>query len=239
MRLLLTRPRQESEALAQMLKSRGHESVIEPLLLIEFRRITAIESGIPQALIITSANGAQALSAHIQAHQYRRVPVYAVGQATADALGQFNVVHVGSNGVAALEQTICRELSPEKGALLYVHGVHVAGNLAHNLSSSGFRVKEITAYEAVESDAFSPAVIEDIRNNQIDGVVLFSPRTAAVFSKLVKKAGLIKNLSRVTFYCLSQNVSDNIEIAGKNLTDQMIIAETPALTSLLKSIREK
>jgi len=222
-----------------MLKSRGHESVIEPLLSIVFRRDAEIKSATPQALIITSANGAQALSSHVQDQQFRQIPVYAVGQATADALSHFNVVHVGSNGVTALEQTIRRELSPEKGVLSYVRGLHIAGNLARNLSRSGFRVEEIIAYEAVEKDAFSPAVIGEIQSNHIDGIILLSPRTAGVFCKLVKKAGLIKKLGGITFYCLSQNVSDNIQIDGKDMNNQIVIAETPTLTGLLNSIRVK
>ncbi len=238
MRLLLTRPRQESEALAQTLTRCGHETLIEPLLSIEPLKNVKIESGMPQAVIVTSVNGARAFSAHVEAPRFAQVPIYAVGSATADALDQFQVVHAGHEGVAALSARICRELTPDAGPLLYVHGVHVAGNLTAELEGSGYAVKQITIYEAVGKKTFSPAAIEAFSNTLIDGVVLFSPRTAAVFSKLAATSGLTEKLIHVTFYCLSQNVSDSIQLHHRSAQRRVVIAAAPSQESLISEINK-
>lgn len=236
MRILLTRPREKNEELARVLSALGHEVVIEPLLEIKPARHARILSLNPQAIVITSANGARALSNHADALRYRQVPVFAVGQATAAALCQFNVVYAGNTGVVALAHAIRAQLSPDKGPLVYVRGVHVAGNLAADLMQAGYDVEQVVLYEAVEKKTFSDSVIEEIRNNRIDGVVLFSPRTAAIFSRLAKKADITKELGGVTFYCLSQNVSDSILPDTVKVCPQMRIAAKPTLESLLDSL---
>jgi len=236
MRLLLTRPRCESETLAQSLDALGHEAYIEPMLSIVFESQPQIATGNPQAILITSVNAARAFSHHYQDHRYKDTPVFTVGAATADALGRFNVVHVGTKGVAALQEAVCAELKPAAGTLLYVRGVHIAGNLGANLARSGYTVEDAVLYEAVAANRFSAGVLDKFQNNLIDGVVLFSPRTAAVFSKLAEKASLVKKLDGVTFYCLSQNVSDSIELEKNLLRKQIVIARLPTQESLINSI---
>jgi len=236
MTLLLTRPQLESEALACTLSGLGHETLIEPLLSIEPVENAKIGSDKFQAIIVTSVNGARALSTHTEADRFRQVPIYAVGQATAEALDRFNVVHAGTDGVAALRDRISRDLAPDDGPLLYVRGVHVASNLAIDLAVSGYRVEQVIIYAAVEKKSFTPVLIEEIKNGRIEGVVLFSPRTATVFSNLVNKAGLTDKLGAMTFYCLSQKVSDSIGLDQKKGNYQVIIAAAPSLQSLLSSI---
>ncbi len=236
MRLLITRPRLESDVLARRLTDLGHDVLVEPMLSIKNAQNVKINSANPQAIIITSINGARAFSIHAQAGQFKDTPVYAVGAATADALGNFNVVHKGSDGVEALRNSICAELKPEGGPVLYIRGAHVAGDLACDLAASGFKVDQVVIYEAVETLAFSQPVVNGFENNLIDAVLLFSPRTAATFSKLAINAGLIKKLDGVTFYCLSKNVSDNIQLGVKQGRWQIVIAAKPTTVDLINAV---
>ena len=236
MRLLLTRPRLESDVLARRLNNVGHEVLIEPMLSIENVQNVKIDNTNPQAIIITSINGARAFATHGQAEQFIDTPIYAVGAATADELANFNVVHRGSEGVAALKGVICTELRPDDGPVLYIRGAHVAGDLARDLTASGFKVDQVVLYEAVKAVTFSQPIINDFNNKLIDGVVLFSPRTAATFSTLAKNAGLTKKLDGVTFYCLSKNVSDNIQLGDKAGHRQVVIAEQPTTIDLINAV---
>jgi len=236
MRLLLTRPQLESDVLARRLRDLGHDVLIEPMLSIENAQDARIDSTNPQAIIITSINGARAFSNHAQAGQFSDTPVYTVGSATADELGNFNVVHKGSDGVEALRNIICAELKPEDGSVLYIRGAHVAGDLARDLGASGFKVDQVVIYTAVETFAFSQSVVNGFENNLIDGVLLFSPRTAATFSKLAINAGLIKKLEGVTFYCLSKNVSDNIQLGDMQGRRQVVIATQPTTVDLINAV---
>ena len=83
MRVMLTRPRADSERLAEALRTRGNDVIIEPMLQV-------IATGSPPpldgvvALIATSANGLRAFAA---ASDRRDLAVYAVGDATALAAG--------------------------------------------------------------------------------------------------------------------------------------------------------
>ena len=236
MRLLITRPRLESDVLARRLKGLGHDVMVEPMLSIENVQNARIDSTNPQAIIITSINGARAFSTHAQAGQFRDTPVYTVGAATADELENFKVVHKGSDGVEALRNIICAELKPEGGPVLYIRGAHVAGDLACDLTASGFKVDQVVIYEAMETFAFSQSVVNDFKNNLIDAVLLFSPRTAATFSKLVMNAGLTKKLDGVTFYCLSKNVSDSIQLGDNEGSRQVVIAAQPTTADLIYAV---
>jgi len=236
MRLLITRPRKESDVLARRLKGLGHEVLVEPMLSIENVQNVRIDSTNPQAIIITSINGARAFSTHAQAGQFRDTPVYTVGAATADELGNFNVVHKGSESVEALRNIICTELKLEVGPVLYIRGAHVAGDLARDLTTSGFKVDQVVIYEAVEAFAFSQTVVNGFENDLIDGVLLFSPRTAAMFSKLAMNSGLTKKLDSVTFYCLSENVSDSIQLGDNKGRRQVVIAAQPTTTDLINAV---
>jgi len=237
MRLLITRPPHENDALAQILSDLGHDILQEPLLSTTYLPQTKIETENPQAIIVTSANGARAFATHVEADRFKNTPVFAVGQATADALDQFNVVHVGDHGVAAVEKAIRRQLEPDAGPLLYVRGVHVAGNLADDLAGFGYKVDQVILYEMIEKENFSSPTIKAFQDATIEGVLLFSPRTAEVFSKLVRKANLVEDMAGVTFYCLSRNVSDSIELGANPARNQIIIAKTPTLKSLISLVK--
>ena len=63
MRVLLTRPREDSEGLAAQLAARGVDSFIEPLLEVRFRDGPPLELAGVAALLMTSGNGVRALAA--------------------------------------------------------------------------------------------------------------------------------------------------------------------------------
>src|SRR5713101_572214 len=79
MRALVTRPREQSETLAAALASRGVEAIIEPLIEVHYCQATIPLAGV-QAILCTSANGVRALA---RSSDERRLPLFAVGDATA------------------------------------------------------------------------------------------------------------------------------------------------------------
>ena len=80
MRVLITRPGEDGTALAEVLKTNGVETVIEPLLAIKHINGPFVDVNTVQALLLTSANGVRALARRTDR---RDLPVYAVGDATA------------------------------------------------------------------------------------------------------------------------------------------------------------
>ncbi len=88
MRALITRPREDAEALAGLLRERDIESVIEPMLVIRSLEGAEVDFEGVQALLLTSANGARALAGREPGAgkaDWRHLRVFAVGNATAKA----------------------------------------------------------------------------------------------------------------------------------------------------------
>ncbi|MGH7060798.1 MAG: uroporphyrinogen-III synthase, partial [Stellaceae bacterium] len=94
---LVTRPREEAEALAAALARRGVAALIEPLLEIRYRTAAPLDLAGAQAVLCTSANGARALA---RASRVRDLPLFAIGEATAArarALGFSAVASAGGD----------------------------------------------------------------------------------------------------------------------------------------------
>jgi uroporphyrinogen III methyltransferase/synthase len=105
-RALVTRPREQAQALADALEERGFEAVVEPLLAIEPLSDDAIEVEDYDCVIVTSANGARELARRMSATPAR---IAAVGPGTATALADIGLhadvvadIHSQEGLVAAL-----------------------------------------------------------------------------------------------------------------------------------------
>ena len=233
MRVLITRPRDEAETFAGQLGRLGVETEIEPLLEIRPRSKVALDLAGVQALLLTSANGARALSA---ATARRDLPVLAVGDATARAAraAGFTDVAVADGTVEALAELARAKLKPEAGRLLHVAGSAVAGDLGGALAKAGFHVERAVLYDAVTATELTPAARAALNSNRLDAVAFFSPRTAATFVSLVRRAGLEPTLARLDALCLSRAVA---EAAAAAAWRRLKVAPSPELSALLDLVR--
>src|SRR5262245_25052803 len=85
MNLLLTRPEPDAQQTAGLLRARGHDVMIAPLLSIETIPAVDLGPGPYAALLMTSANAARAIASHPQRSDLVALPVFTVGRKTADA----------------------------------------------------------------------------------------------------------------------------------------------------------
>ena len=234
MRLMITRPLEDAAPLAEELAGLGIESMVEPLLSIELS-----DAGIPdlsgvQALLLTSANGVRAYCALARE---RRLPVYAVGDATARAAKDagFATVISAAGDVASLAALVRDKLKPRDGALVHVAGSNVAGDLAGLLGQAGFEYRRAQLYHARKAVALSPVAMRALEGGSIDGVVLYSPRTAESFVDLLTKAGAADLARRLIAFCLSDAVAVS---AGALAWSRVVVAATPDQAALIKSVKE-
>jgi uroporphyrinogen-III synthase len=228
-RALVTRPRAEAMALAEALAVRGIEAIIEPLLEIHFRDAPAPDLAGVQALLCTSANGVRALA---RLSRERGVALLAVGEATAArarAEGFFRVESADGN-VDDLARLARRLLRPKAGRLLHVAGSDVAGDLVGMLRETGFAVDRVVLYEARPVPGLSMPTTAALRSGLIDFALFFSPRTAAVFSRLAEQAGIGQTLRAVTAVSISAAADRAL---GDLVFRDRLAAETPDQTSLL------
>ena len=240
MRALITRPREDAEAFAKLLRRRGIECVIEPLLTIEPVKDAEIDFTGVQAVLLTSSNGARALAAEDAGKSsggWRHLPVFAVGEATANAAREAGCRRVVSatGDVDALAKLVVERLDPKGGALLHVAGTHVAGDLAGLLAKAGFTVRRAVLYEARKADCISPELISMFEAGGIDVALFFSPRTAKSFVTLALEAGVTPACEGVTALCLSAAVAREAETIAWN---EVRVASHPDLDGVLALIDE-
>lgn len=230
--LWVTRPSEDAADLAEMLRTRGHAILIEPLLVIERLEGPPLDLDGVQAILATSANGVRAFAYR---NTQRALPLLAVGDATARAAQAAGFQHVESaaGDVAALAALVRQQLDPRAGALLHIAARDLAGDLARTLACSGFTCRRAVLYRAQAADALSKPLTRAIRDASLDGVLVFSPRTAETLVRLISDAGIAPDASRLDLFCLSAAVADR---AAALRWRRVVIAAKPTQAALLDSI---
>lgn len=237
MRLLVTRPDEDASALMRLLEAMGHCAVAAPLLAIHPLADVVLPQGDWQALLVTSANGVRALAQHADVARLKTIPVCAVGEASAAAAraAGFARVRAAEGDVEALTALVVRELSPAGGPLLHVAGSVVAGDLKGALEGHGFRVARVVLYEARVAERLPEAARTAIEAGELDGVLLYSPRTAATFATLIAAEGLSGQMGGLRAYCLSAAVAGALSGLTFGAID---VACEPAQEALLALLDE-
>lgn len=230
-RVLVTRPEADAAPLARRLAGMGIDAVIAPLMTVEATGAAVDLAGV-QALLLTSANGPRALAP--RAEVPRDLPVLAVGDATAAAAREagFASVESADGDVDDLARLAAGRLDPAAGALLHVAGSVRAGDLAAMLHEAGFAVRRTVLYEAVAAERLPDAARDVLQAGNLDGVLLYSPRSARLFEDLAAAAGLDGALARLDAFCLSANV----EAALRGPWRSRHVAPDPAQDSLLAAL---
>ena len=229
MRALVTRPREDSEAVAQALAQRGLDVMIEPLLDIETIAGAVVDSSDAQGILVTSANGIRVLA---RLHPDRGLPVWTVGDASAKVARSLGYAQVESahGDVESLAELVAARVDPTAGVLLHAAGTVNAGDLAGRLGALGYEVRRQVLYRAVTAMDLSDDLRAALEQGSLQLALFFSPRTAATFARLVLASGLGESLARITAYGLSANVAD--ELAGLTWANLRRAAE-PTQAALL------
>lgn len=235
MRFLVTRPVEDAARTAERLRTAGHEALIEPLLTIRFHDDFPLAQTDVQALLATSANGLRALDARADAKDWHDVPLFAVGETTgalARAQGFTHVFEAGGD-VIALQALVKQQCRRDGGRLIHISGRVSAGDLVGDLTASGYESEKVVLYDAVAASAFSDELVQALKTGQIDGVLLYSPRTAEIFAGLVHAAGLKDACATIDAFCLSSNAAAPLRHIGFKAIH---IAEKPSDNALFALI---
>ena len=234
MRLLVTRPEPDATRQAETLAARGHEAVVAPLLLIEPARDVNLDFASAQAMIVTSRNALRALASHPDLAASVRLPLFAVGEATAKAAMElgFAKVTAGPGTGEELSRLISDTLDPKAGALVHLAGETVAFDLKSELQARGFTIRQPVLYRTVPATRLPESVLSLLSAGKLDGVVLMSPRTAAIFAALVVRHDAVTQASRLDCYCLSAAVAQAVE----PLKARVIVAARPREEDILALI---
>jgi uroporphyrinogen-III synthase len=213
MRILVTRPQPDASATGARLGALGHTVMIEPMLQVELLPIEAAAFEGAQALIATSRNGLRALASSGARDAATALPIYVVGEKTADEATRlgFDRVVTGPGRARDLAAVIAESADPASGPLVHLAGETLAFDVAAALTEYNIDVRKMTAYRTSPAAALTPATERAIRDGALDAVILMSPRTAATFDLLANASGLATEAGRLTCICISHEVADTLD----------------------------
>ncbi|EJW12662.1 Uroporphyrinogen-III synthase [Rhodovulum sp. PH10] len=216
MRLLVTRPDPDAARTAALLRARGHEVVVAPLLRIATIPDAAIGDGPWAAIALTSAHAPSAIVSHPARAAFDGVPVFTVGAKTAAAAAAagLTVARSADGDVAALAAVIAETLGARREPVLYPAGEERAGDLEGLLAGHGLSVRTVVVYRAVAETRLPAAVRAALADSTIDGVLHYSRRSAEAFLAALAVDGLAPARLSAAHYCLSLAVAAPLRAAA-------------------------
>lgn len=224
MTLWLTRPAEDSAALAAALTL---PSIIAPVMEIVPIAVT-LPNKKPDALVLTSRHAAYAIP-----NAWHALPVYCVGEATAEAARAkgCNYVQIGKS--SALDLLPLIHAQQKAGSrLLHLSGEEVKIDLVPLLALHHIQLERSIVYTtkpAALPDAFWPI----LRTGSITGAVFYSPQSARFAMQLL--GAEIAHLSQATAYCLSLDVA---HAAAAMLFQRLLTCPVPTHTAMLELLSQ-
>jgi uroporphyrinogen-III synthase len=209
MRLIVTRPEPEANRTARALIRLGHTAILSPVLDIEPTKAKLPDADF-QAVLVTSSNAVRALAGHREQDRLRDAKVLAVGDQSALEAKRAGFARARSAGGAAgdLVALAARILDPAAGPLLYAAGEEQSADIASALQEKGFAVETAVLYRSKARARLSGVAADALRGAAVDGVLLYSRRSADAFASALKAEGLAPIPPEIACFCLSANVAE-------------------------------
>jgi uroporphyrinogen-III synthase len=232
MRVVVTRPQADGERTAAALRARGHKVLVAPLMKVE--AVAADLSGKWGAVTVTSANAPAAITENRAGRALFALPLFAVGQRSAEAARQAgftNVTTAGGN-VRDLVRTLIERGTDTTAPLLYLAGEDRAADLIGELLAHGIAAEMRIVYRAV-ARSFAPALIEALKAGEVDAVLHFSRRSADSYLAGARQAGIAEQALAVRHLCLSDQVAE--PLAGASRIAVATRPDEAALIELLQA----
>jgi uroporphyrinogen-III synthase len=216
----ITRARPGALGTAERVAALGFEVIVDPLLAIEFLDVE-IDLSHAAALAFTSANGVEAFA---RLSDERRLPVFAVGRATAKAAQSegFTSVSSADGDVEALCDLIAAGAA---GPVLWAGAKEPAGDLVGMLRGSGIMAKGVAVYETTDR---APSDATLARLDAPLTVLAHSPRAANVLATILRE----KPTPNLRVLCLSEAVA--APLLGLSEPCSVAFAPRPDETALLE-----
>lgn len=245
MRVLVTRAENDAADMATSLEQLGVEVFVSPLLSVVYEDIAPETLSNAGGLIATSRNGLKALAWSMARDQASTPtlakvlerPIFTVGPATsalARDLGFLNIIEGPGTAAGLVPVILARKAAVGSCPLVHLAGDTLAFDLKGALGAQEIAVDQVSAYRMDEAASLSEGVKTALSNGGIDGVVLMSPRTAEVWTRLVKMSGLETKMSNLTHVCLSGAVVQRVRFQP---TPKIALAAMPNAQEILSLIR--
>lgn len=228
MRLLLTRPQEDSEKLAQQLRKHGIDSIISPVLEIKYLDQSLKQVTSTDAIFISSRHAIAQADETI-----KHVPLYTVGESTANFARQQGFSDVRMAGGTLAEAAAGLKNNTDIQSLLYLRGRDISESLIALLPH--ITVNERITYQASAVNSMKPEAFTALKEKNVQGVIFYSARTARIFAQMATESEIKSLLVPLFAFCLSEQIRGSLT---KDLWRDVIVAEQPDSDSLIKCIKE-
>lgn len=199
--ILITRPEPGASETARRVQALGLTPVLCPMLVVR-----QVPASLPPALhigavLVTSGNAVPALP-----EAYRSVPLFAVGNATAERarLAGFAQVTSADGDAKDLAQQVRQLVDPAAGPLLLAAGRHNGKPLASELRHAGYRVSRRVVYAADKVAALAPEASAALLEGRVRAALFFSAETARRFVALAHMPPIMATLCEVEAVAIGQ-----------------------------------
>ncbi|MBL41732.1 MAG: hypothetical protein CMM49_03615 [Rhodospirillaceae bacterium] len=230
--LLIIRPRQDADLLSNDLNKIGIKTTIFPIF--KFINLNPVLPDIKEFkyILTSSRNGIRTFAKNFTE---RELTLYVVGEGSAqEAKNQgFKNIIVGNNSMSELCKNINSTLNKNSGKLLYVSGVYQNYDVTRYLRFNGYRIENLVLYDLNPISYLSEGVLKKLEDGIINGVLFFSPRSAIIFSDLLKKARKDNIAEQLRAFCLSKKIAEKVNKLNWKMTYVSATSNKASLIDLL------
>jgi uroporphyrinogen-III synthase len=237
--ILVTRPEPDNQATAAVLAARGYDVLLAPMLItvpVPFH----VDAGARyRGVIVTSANALRVIAKHPLRQQLLGLPVFTVGDHTAQAasaIGFGEVVSADGDAVALRRLIVSRFGARAKagaGPLLYLAAAETSRDLAGDLERLHIAVDRLTVYRTVAAGRVPAEIEAAFAANSIAAVLHYSRRSAEAFVAAVRASALEISALAVPQCCLSDAVAGPLRAAGAG---RIAVAQQPREDALFAAL---
>lgn len=239
MAVLVTRPEPDNETTATALRAKGLEVLLSPMLRFETVAFDIDPDARYGAVAVTSANAVRALAGHPAEKLLLPLPLFAVGERTAEAARQVgfqNVTAAGGDAASLLDLMTkggrAKSLAKAR-PLLYLAGADLSRDLAGELREHGFEVVTATSYRMAPVADLSHAACDAFAAHRIVAVLHYSRRSARAFLDAARAGGVEISALAVPQCCLSDAIAAILREAGAS---HVAVAAAPDESALFDAM---
>ena len=206
---LLTRPVAQNAEIQDDVTALGYSVLSAPMLTIHklvHDPLSYIEN---TALVFTSARAAELLDIDAENAAVWDMPVYNVGEHTADILHRkgFTNILKTTETAAQLQAYFDRDNVVNADSMLYVSGKYIS----HHFFINGIRIPRKRVYTAETVENFTENLRYNLHNGNVGAVLFYSVRTAENFLDLLKKEKLKQKCTAINCICISTRTAESLK----------------------------
>ena len=228
--VLVTRPLPDARATAASLRAKGYDVLLAPMLRFEPVAFHDDRDAHYGGVIVTSANALRAIETRLAGSRLLALPLFAVGEHTAEAAraAGFTKVISANSDAAGLRERISASVKAKAlkktSPLLYLAGADLARDLPGELGERGFTVVTQTTYRMVPLSSLPDEAREAFAADRVEAVLHYSRRSARAFIEAVRGAGVEISALSLPQCCLSPGIATVVRDAGAT---QVAVASSP------------